>query len=305
MKKFIKIAVPLILLLSLSSCATMGGLLTDVAAEVAAQSGFISKDTANIVHKAVEKTETALQGFTVEQEYSIGRGVASSILNTYPVYENEELTVYVNLVLQALVSNSETLEMINGYHAAILDTDTINAFATSGGHILITRGLLDCTKSEDELACVLAHELAHIQLSHNINAIKSDRKKEAGKAWANALVSATADNITELKKLQTEFDLMITSGAKVFESGYPQSQEFAADKKALELAANAGYNPNAMNNVLEMLDKNTDSSKTGFGKNHPKPQDRMANLKNQYRLFSAKKTEKYRAERFEAAMKNL
>lgn len=305
MKKFIKLAVPVFLTLYLTSCATMGGLLTDVAAEVAANSGFISHDTADMVHKAVEKTESALQGFTVEQEYTIGRGVASSILATYPLYENEELTMYVNLVLQTLVSNSETLEMINGYHAAILDTDVINAFATSGGHILVTRGLINCTKSEDELACVLAHELAHIQLCHNINAISSDRKKEAGKIWANALVSATADNISEVKKLKTEFNAMITSGAKFFETGYPQAQEFAADKKALELAAAAGYNPKAMDNVLDMLEATTSSNSAGFGKNHPKPQDRKKNLKNQYNSYPANKTEKYRTARFDTAMNQL
>lgn len=305
MKKIIKLAASLILAISVTSCASMGSLLTNIATEIAVNEGVISKDTASRVQSAVEKSETAAQGFTVEQEYSIGRGVAASILSYYPLYEDEELTVYVNLVLQSLIANSETLEMVNGYHAAILDTKEINAFATSGGHILVTKGLLECAQSEDELACVLAHELAHIQLQHNIGAITAERKKDAGKAWGEAIVSAAADNVDEVKKIQKDFESVINTGAKLFESGYPQSQEFAADKKALEYVSAAGYSVNAMASVLDMIDKNTKPGQTGFGKNHPTPADRKNNLKDQYRLYPSYKTEEIRTNRFNQVMKNL
>lgn len=311
MKKLIKLCAPactavlIFITMTLSSCTTMGGLLTNLATEIAVTEGVISRDTATRVQSAVEKSETASQGFTVEQEYSIGRGVASSILASYPLYQKEELTLYVNLVLQSLVANSETLEMINGYHAAVLDTNEINAFATSGGHILITKGLLKCAQSEDELACILAHELAHIQLQHNINAITAERKKDAGKAWGEALVSVAADNVDAMKELQKDFETVINTGAVLFESGYPQSQEFAADKKALEYAAAAGYNVKAMESVLDMLDKNTKPGQTGFGKNHPTPTSRLKSLKDQYNLYPSFNTEKVRTDRFNQAIKSL
>lgn len=305
MKKLIKLAAPLFVAFAITSCTTVGGLLTGIASEIAVAEGVMSRDTADRVQSAVEKTGTAAQGFTVEQEYSIGRGVASSILSYYPLCEKEDLTVYVNLVLQSLVANSETLEMVNGYHAAVLDTTEINAFATSGGHILVTKGLLKCAQSEDELACVLAHELAHIQLQHNINAITAERKKDAGKAWGEALVSAASDNVDGMKELQKDFETVINTGAKLFESGYPQAQEFAADKKALEYVAAAGYNVNAMVSVLDMIDKNTKPGQTGFGKNHPTPADRKTNLNNQYKLYPSCNTEKVRTDRFNQAMKNL
>jgi Zn-dependent protease with chaperone function len=47
-----------------------------------------------------------------------------------------------------------------------MNTGEINAFATPGAHIFLTRGLAECAGSEDALAAVIAHELAHIQLRH-------------------------------------------------------------------------------------------------------------------------------------------
>src|SRR5215469_12178386 len=61
----------------------------------------------------------------------------------------------------------------NGFYVMILDTMQFNAFASPGGHIFLTRGLVEATTSEDMLAALIAHEMAHIQLKHGLNLISS------------------------------------------------------------------------------------------------------------------------------------
>ena len=121
----------------------------------------------------------AAEPITPEQEYYIGRSVAATLLQSYDLADEVKLTAYLNKICMALVIHSERPELYNGYHVSILDSDQINAFATSGGHILITRGLLSCAENEDALASVIAHEIGHIQLQHSLKAIKTSRNSQA------------------------------------------------------------------------------------------------------------------------------
>ncbi len=73
---------------------------------------------------------------------------------------------------QSLVIFSDRPETFGGYHFLLLDSNEINAFAAPGGLILVTRGMLQCCANEDELAAVLAHEIAHVEKKHGLTAIK-------------------------------------------------------------------------------------------------------------------------------------
>ena len=176
------------LLLGISSCQTSQALF--------ASAGALGVLTDNTLLTAVGTSGASIaraaEPISAEQEYYIGRVVAATLLESYQLYENAELTEYVNSVCQTLALNSERPELFNGYYAAVLDTDQINAFATSGGHILITRGLLACTDSEDSLAAVLAHEIAHIQLQHSIKAIKTSRTSDAVLTTAAGVLAEVA-----------------------------------------------------------------------------------------------------------------
>ncbi|MDR1239916.1 MAG: M48 family metalloprotease, partial [Treponema sp.] len=111
--------------------------------------------------------ETLDETLSPEDEYYLGRTVAARILRTDPAYTGDsDLVFYLNKICLALVINSSKPAAFNGYHVGILDSPELNAFATPGGHIFLTQGMVECADSEDALAAVIAHELAHIQLRH-------------------------------------------------------------------------------------------------------------------------------------------
>ena len=117
------------------SCSTMQGL----GAMTAAVGAAFDAPILTAVGTSTASIARASEAITPEQEYYIGRGVAASIADTYKVANKPQIEAYLNSICQTLVINSERPVIFNGYHVAVLDTDEINAFATSGGHIFITK----------------------------------------------------------------------------------------------------------------------------------------------------------------------
>lgn len=212
----------------------------------------------------------ASEEITPSQEYYLGRAVAANILSNYKLKNDAHSEKYLNSICQVLVLYSDKPEIYGGYHLAILDTSEINAFATSGGHILVSKGLLACAESEDAIAAIIAHEIAHIHLQHSVKAIKSSRSLNAVLATSKAVASSM-----DLDELTDSFGGAVDEVLNTLvNSGYSQTHEFEADKLALTLMHNAGYNPYAMVEMLSLLKTQTKSG-SGFGKTHPAPQKRL------------------------------
>lgn len=304
MKKFLTSICGLFcLIFLLSSCKTVGVLAAvgGIVGEIAGIEGSV--EMAESIMTSAESIEKAVEKIDPSQEYYIGRAVAAQILSKYELANEPELENYLNQICGALVLNSERPTLYRGYSVGIIDTDEINAFATSGGHILVSRGLLNCVTSEDALAAVLAHEIAHIQLEHSLKAIKTSRITDAITKTTFATMAVLSEG--EFQEFTDVFgDVVDEIVASMVDSGYSKSQEYEADETALEIMAATGYNPLAMNDMLNVLKQNQ-KSKSGFSVTHPSPEDRLKNLQDQYEHYDIKDTSKYRMERFLAIMENL
>ncbi|MDR3334049.1 MAG: M48 family metalloprotease [Treponema sp.] len=232
-----------------------------------------------------------------EDAYYLGRAVGATILTRYKIYtEAPELTIYLNKICNTLVINSPKPELYNGYHVAILDSPEINAFATTGGHIFITRGLLECANSEDALASVIAHELAHIQLRHSMDVIETNRLAQSLQGIASSAAKNAAAGDPALV-----FDTSIRDVVNTMVmTGYSQEQEFEADATALSLLATAAYEPSSLIDMLKVLDKNQPRHAGGFNKTHPAPVLRISHLSWTVRRYSVPDTRSFRWDRFRA-----
>lgn len=289
----------LFLSLSIFSCVVIEGLGT-ITSIVGAVANNPVLEAAGNATSSVIKAATPI---TPENEYYIGRSVAANILGTYKIYDNPKATKYVNMVLQTLVLNSDCLGMYKGYRAAILDTKQINAFATPGGHILVTRGLLEYTDSEDALAAVLAHEISHINLQHGLNAIKTDR-------WTNAAVAVTGAVLSsineDLATIVVSFDETIsTLVTTVVNTGYSKEQEYEADVQALSVMSSAGYNPHAMKDMLTLLKAKSSRSSGGFVSTHPSASSRLRKVKKALKKHKEIDIPKIRIDRFQEAIQKI
>ncbi|MDR0731456.1 MAG: M48 family metallopeptidase [Treponema sp.] len=291
------IAALFVLLFLLWSCESFGDTVS-IGAQVAGALGVIDAEAADSISRSGQAISRAAEEITPEQEYYIGRAVGANILSRYRVWQgNAGLTKYLNEICMVIVINSPRPEIYNGYHVAILDTMEINAFATPGGHIFITRGLLACADSEDSLAAVIAHEIGHIQLQHSIKAIKNSRITNAIMTTASSTARTLGnDDLKELADVMDEsVNEIITT---LIDRGYSQEQEFDADTAAMSLLAAAGYDPAGLISMLQQLEKGQRNQTGGLTKTHPTPSRRIERARDTVIKFKVPDTRSYRTARY-------
>lgn len=287
----------LISTLFITACTTVQQIVTTTM-NIAVATGDMDPRTADLIVSTTESVYKVTEQITPENEYYIGRATAAIILNDYNLYNEPNLTKYLNKICGAITINSEKPDLYNGYYVAVLDADEINAMATPGGHILITRGLLKCTSNEEELASVIAHEIAHIQKQHSISAIKTSRFKDLSLNVASLAINESDND--EAKQIMSVFgDSVDDVVSSLVLNGFSQEQEFEADAYALELLNNAGYNPHSIVNMLKTLEQNQANHKRGFVKTHPEPKKRIKKIEKELNSYSKSKTQEERISRFQ------
>ena len=151
----------------------------------------------------------------------------------------------------------------------IVDTKP-NAFAVPGGFVFITTGMLDlCCRNRDEIAFVLAHEMAHIIRGHAMERLMS-----------STAFSALAKRIPARGKIGT---WLRSTGLKLLESAYSQQNETTADQLGTRLGNAAGFNPDAavklMTRLAEMCPDNDRSVLGTYFSTHPPFDERIENIK--------------------------
>jgi predicted Zn-dependent protease len=301
-----------IILLPLSGCSSLLGNLTgnifDTA--VGAAAGNPSDvDNMNQLQKAGKAVESASEEITPEQEYYIGRAVAATVLTTYKAYDDRRVNEYLTTLGRGLALASVLPETFSGYHFLVMDSDDINAFGAPSGFILVSRGLLRCAASEDEVAAILAHEIGHVSLKHGLSAISSARWTEA--ALQLGKFAAQSSDSAILRDLTSSFGNVIGDIVKTMvSSGYSQELEKQADLEAVRILNDVGYDPRALIRVLKRMETKLKPGGQDFAKTHPDPEVRVAYVNDAINALSAGPAApadrvKARQGRFQAALSKI
>jgi len=276
----------------------------DVGAEIGRATGVLTDDEAESVRRGAQAVEKTFQDLTPEQEYYIGRAVVAEVLQSYPPLDRPEANDYLNLLGQSLAVFSDRPETFGGYHFLLLDSDEVNAFAAPGGLILVTRGMIQCCQSEDELAAVLAHEICHVSLKHGLSAIKQSRLTSA----FTIIGAETAKQMggEELAALTEEFEGSVGDVVMTLTtSGYSRKQETRADAGAVEVLRRAGYPETSIMTMLARMDERlSHSGGLGFAKTHPSAAGRAQTLSSKV-VDTGAGVNAVRQQRFTAAMQSI
>lgn len=221
----------------------------------------------------IGKKATQLQPMDSAQEAELGAGVASNLLGAAPLVNDAELQRYVNRVGLWLALQTERSDVT--WRFGVLDTADLNAFATPGGYIFITRGLFGILRTEAELAGVLAHEIAHVLQKHHLNAIQKNAATGIG---ADALGIFLDQKASGLKR--EALGRLVGTGTEIYARGLDRDDELEADRMGVVIAARAGYDPYGLAAVLQRLDAvNPEAGPVALMfKTHPKPADRLQAL---------------------------
>jgi beta-barrel assembly-enhancing protease len=283
-----------------SGCSTV----TQVGTFVGQATGVVNADQADSINKSAVAIEKTFQDITPEQEYYIGRAVTATVLTTYKPLDLQQANAYLNLLGQTVAQCSPKPETFGGYHFLLLDSDDVNAFAAPGGLITLSRGMVRCCKSEDELVAVLAHEVSHVNLQHGLKAIKKGRLTSALTTLGAAAGKTLAGG--DLAQVTQAFEGSITDiTSTMMNNGYARTTEYEADKGAVAIMQKLGYNPAALVTMLEQMKTHLKPDGKDFAKTHPAPEVRVAEIKKQIGLAAPPPVVESRQQRFEQAMKGV
>lgn len=180
-----------------------------------------------------------------------GEEAAEEVQSALGVLQDEALTAYVSEVGRRMLRYAPRRHF--EYAFGIVEQDAPNAFALPGGFVYVSTGLLALTNSEDELANVLAHEIAHAAARHAAARQQVMNTLPAPLRWLQWLGNAR----------------------------YSRAQEVEADRLGQGLAALAGYDPAGLTRFLRSLEfserlRRGASRRAGFLDTHPTTASRVA-----------------------------
>ena len=184
---------------------------------------------------------------SADKEVRTGAQLHPKIVEQYGLYNDPALQEYLQELGMRLAKVSHRPEL--NYRFTLLDSPVINAFALPGGYIYITRGLLSYLNSADQLAAVLGHELGHVTARHSVR-----QQAAAGVAGIGYTIGSIL--IPELNNSVARDLFNVTSTGIL--RGYGREHELEADHLGATYLARAGYEPEAMIDVIRVL-KDQDS----------------------------------------------
>jgi predicted Zn-dependent protease len=208
---------------------------------------------------------------TPEQEIVLGLQSVPEMMQEYgPEVRDAQIQHLVDSIGQQLVSRSVAATTPWEFDFHVLDNpETVNAFALPGGQVFITTALLNALETEDQLAGVLAHEIVHVLARHSAQQI-------AKSELTGGLVNAVAVGSGSASAAQTA--AMI---GQLVNMSYGREDEIQSDTFGICLMLSAGYPPEAMIDVMRILEQASGGSRQPeFMSTHPDPGNRVREIQN-------------------------
>jgi len=181
---------------------------------------------------------TQQQEYTVtstEKEVALGRKIARRVERELAVTADEPMQQRVRTIGERLAAVCDRRELV--YRFAVVEDEDINAFSLPGGYVFINDGLVEKSSGDDELAAVIAHEIAHITARHAVKRYESHLGLQ----------------LASLATRKGEAIRGVGIAAQAAQLAYARQDELEADRLGVKYMKAAGFDPAAMLTFLETL----------------------------------------------------
>ena len=218
--------------------------------------------------------------YSTDKEIKIGKSVAREIEKTYKVSENPLFQNRVKQIGEKIAAVCDRKELM--YYFNVIEAreekdrkdidEEVNAMALPGGYVYCFKGLFTVAKpTDDELACVLAHEVGHIVAKHSLKKLQGS-------------IGYTLLRIAAMSSGAPEAGYGLDAAFYQLMMGYSQEDELLADRLGVRYARLAGYDPRGMITFLEKLqriDRKKPLRPFSYGRTHPYGPDRIRVVKEE------------------------
>jgi predicted Zn-dependent protease len=222
-----------------------------------------------IDNPATGRRETLL--IDTASEISLGKDLDVQLQKKYKLFPDQAIAARLNFIGNRIGRVCDRQDLT--YRFRIIDDKSLNAFALPGGFIYVHKGVMDAA-SDDELACVLAHEIGHVAARHSVKRLQANLGYQ--------LLVAVALGVTGKQYVGDALSIVLDT----VDLGYSRKDELLAARLAVRYAKRAGFNPSGMVSFLEKLEKNARVFKLVFFSSHPPIKERIKNIKQEIAAFN-------------------
>jgi predicted Zn-dependent protease len=233
--------------------------------------GYFGKSVMN----PVTDEKQHVGGVTAEQEVALGLQAAPEMAQQFGgLHPDERAQAAIKQVCGRIVQQSEAGKSGYPFDCHVLaDPQTVNAFALPGGQVFITAALLDRITTEGQLAGVLGHEIAHVVARHGAEHIA---KQQLTQGLTGAAVLATYDPSNPSSQGSAAVAMLV---GQLVNMRFGRADELESDRLGVQFASEAGYDPRAMVQVMQILaEAGGPSRQPEFFSTHPNPDNRIQRI---------------------------
>jgi predicted Zn-dependent protease len=228
---------------------------------------------------------------TQSDEYQLGRQIVRSLRDQNAIIDDPEVNEYLQALGARIVAQAPDDSLRMNFFA--VREGTINAFALPGGFIGMNYGTVLASKSESELASVMAHEIAHVTQRHIARTIRAQGRQSIAQTaaiLAAILVGAMAGGGGDAM----QGAIAIAQGAAAQQQvNFTRANEYEADRVGIGFLAGAGFDPQAMPSFFETMSRRTGLAGSYLPEmilTHPVGSNRIAEARNRAQQFERSKT---------------
>lgn len=201
-----------------------------------------------------------------EQATEMGNQAAQEVLTKEPIVTGTPQAQMVQRVGQRIAAVTDSQYK---WQFHLVGKDVPNAFALPGGHVFVYEGLFKYARTEDQLAAVIGHEIAHVLARHG-----SERMSVA--AATQLGTSITGSTLGLSPTVMQAFGIAANYGVVM---PYSRTQESESDRIGLIIMAKAGYQPEAAIELWQNMMQAPGDKPPAFLSTHPSDQQRIADIR--------------------------
>ena len=222
------------------------------------------------------------------QEYRIGQSFYWRLQQSVDLIDDPEITDYLSELGERLVANSDAPQL--SFKFFMVPDNRVNAFAAPGGFIGVNSGLLLTSHEEDELASVLAHEIAHVTQRHLIRSF--ERQKQLSLPTTAAMIGALLLGAAD-PEMGAAAITAVQAGGVQAQLNFTRANEREADNMGMLTLVRSGFNAHAMPTFFERLQQanqfHTGRSIPEFLRSHPVTSSRIADSRGRANTYPLKR----------------
>ncbi|MFH1640641.1 MAG: M48 family metallopeptidase [Candidatus Omnitrophota bacterium] len=234
---------------------------------------FFLSGCVTVYNPATQKKEIIL--IDTESEVAMGKDMDLQVQKKYKILTDYRMQQRLDSIGKRVGFASDRQDLT--YRFKIINDKEFNAFTIPGGYLYVNSGLMNAS-TDDELACVVAHEIGHVAARHSVKKLQA--------ALGYQLIMGIALGISEQQAMASAMDVVFNLASL----GYSREDELLADRLAVKYAKKSGFDPYGMVTFFRKLQKEAEDKGGKLNielfNSHPDLEKRIKNIEKEITLYN-------------------